>query len=165
MQKFAHDLRSIILPSYDDLLDRLLRFLPRPVSSAALTTLLATLSSLFKHLLVPATESDIVQRTWRCVSVVLPECNSEVQRAMAEVWGSLLRRLRASRREVAVEVMASDLGGVEDACAWAYIFACKVCTGVYLSGKSLMNYPRLVRVANTSYSYSIHSCTASPISP
>lgn len=131
MQKFVHDLRSIILPSYDDLLNRLLRFLPRPISAAALTALLATLSSLFKHLLVPATESDIVQRTWKCVCVVLPECNSEVQRAMGEVWGSLLRRLRVSRREVVVEVMAEDLGGVEDACTWAYIFACKVCLTVY----------------------------------
>jgi len=131
MQKFIHDLRSIILPSYDDLLNRLLRFLPRPVSAAALTTLLATFSSLFKHLLVPATESDIVQRTWKCVCVVLSECNSEVQRAMAEVWGSLLRRLRAPRREVVVEIMASDLARVEDACAWAYIFACKVRPAAY----------------------------------
>jgi U3 small nucleolar RNA-associated protein 20 len=131
MQKFVHDLRSIILPSYDDLLNRLLRFLPRPISAAALTALLATLSPLFKHLLVPDTESDIVQRTWKCVCVVLPECNSEVQRAMGEVWGSLLRRLRVSRREVVVEVMAEDLGGVEDACTWAYIFACKVCLAVY----------------------------------
>lgn len=131
MQKFVHDLRSIILPSYDDLLDRLLRFLPRPISAAALTALLATFSSLFKHLLVPATESDIVQRTWKRLCVVLPECNSEVQRAMAEVWGSLLRRLRVSKRGVVVEVMAEDLGGVEDACAWAYIFACKVRLAVY----------------------------------
>ena len=50
---------------------------------------------------------------------------------MAEVWGSLLRRLRASKREAAVEVMASDLGGVEEACAWAYIFACKVRPAIY----------------------------------
>ena len=134
MQKFVHDLRSIILPSYDDLLDRLLRFLPRPVSAAALTALLATFSSLFKHLLVSATDSDIVQRTWKRVHVVLRECNSEVQRAMAEVWGSLLRRLRASRREAAVEVMAEDLGGVEDACAWAYISSCKVCPTAYWLG-------------------------------
>lgn len=131
MQKFVHDLRSIILPSYDDLLNRLLRLLPRPISAAALTTLLATFSSLFRHLLVPATESDIVQRTWKSVCAVLPECNSEVQRAIAEVWGSLLRRLRSSRREAAVEVMASDPGGVEEACTWAYIFACKVRPATY----------------------------------
>jgi len=126
MQKLVHDLRSVILPSYNDLLDCLLRLLPKPIPPSALTTLLVTFGSLFKYLLVPATETDVLQRTWKRVRVVLPECNSEVQRAMAEVWGSLLRRLKASRREEAVEVMAEDLSGVEDACAWAYIFACKV---------------------------------------
>ena len=131
MQKLVHDLRSIILPLYDDLLDRLVRFLPRSISAAALTTLLATFSSLFKHLLVPATESSLLERTWKSVRSVLPECNPEVQRAMAEVWGSLLRRLRTSRREIAVEVMANDLAGAEDACAWAYVFACKVCGAQY----------------------------------
>jgi U3 small nucleolar RNA-associated protein 20 len=131
MQKLVHDLRSIILPSYDDLLNRLVRFLPRSISAAALTTLLATFSSLFKHLLVPATESHLLEGTWKSVRTVLPECNPEVQRAMAEVLGSLLRRLRASRREIAVEVMANDLAGVEDTCAWAYVFACKVCEARY----------------------------------
>jgi U3 small nucleolar RNA-associated protein 20 len=126
MQKLVHDLRSVILPSYDDLLDRLLQLLPKPISTSALTTLLVTFGSLFKYLVVPATESDLLQRTWKRMRVVLPKCNSEVQRAMAEVWGSLLRRLKASRREEAVEFMAEDLAGVEDACAWAYIFACKV---------------------------------------
>jgi U3 small nucleolar RNA-associated protein 20 len=127
MQKFVHDLRSIILPSYDDLLDRLLRLLPGSISAKALTVLLATFGSLFKYLLVPATETDVLRLTWKRVRIVLPKCNSEIQRAMAEVWGSLLRRLKAPKREVAVEVMAEDLSGVEDACAWAYIFACKVC--------------------------------------
>jgi U3 small nucleolar RNA-associated protein 20 len=126
MQKFVHDLRSVILPTYDDLLDRLLRLLPKPISPSALTTLLVTFGSLFKYLVVPATETDVLQRTWKRMRVVLPECNSEVQRAMAEVWGSLLRRLNSSRREEAVEFMAEDLSGVEDACTWAYIFACKV---------------------------------------
>ncbi|KAH9067708.1 armadillo-type protein [Lactarius vividus] len=44
---------------------------------------------------------------------------------MAEVWGSLLRRLRAPQREALVELMAEELAGVEDACAWAYIYSCK----------------------------------------
>lgn len=126
MQKFVHDLRSVILPSYNDLLDRLFQLLPKPISTSALTTLLVTFASLFKYLVVPDTESDVLQRTWKRMRVVLPECNSEVQRAMAEVWGSLLRRLKASRREEAVEFMAEDLSGVEDACAWVYIFTCKV---------------------------------------
>jgi len=130
MQKFTHDLRSIILPSYDDLLDHLLRLLRQSISAVALTALLGTFSSLFKHLLIPATGTDLLRRTWNSVRIVFPECNSEVQRAVAEVWGSVLRRLKASRREVAVEIMAEDLAGVEDACTWAYIFACKVCSTV-----------------------------------
>lgn len=164
MQKFAHDLRSIILPSYDDLLDRLLQLLPRSISATVLTTLLGTFGSLFKHLLVQATESDILQRTWHFVRTVLPECNSEVQRAMAEVWGSLLRRLRASRREVAVQVMAEDQAGVEDACAWAYVFACKVRPVVCLLGGSEAQPTHLVCIANTSYSCAIHNHVASTCS-
>jgi U3 small nucleolar RNA-associated protein 20 len=131
MQKFVHDLRSIILPSYNDLLDRLLRLLSASVSAAALTTLLATFTSLFKHLLVPATELDALERTWKSLRAILPECAPDVQRAMAEVWGSLLRRLRAPQREALVELMAEELTGVEDACAWAYIYACKVCETAY----------------------------------
>ncbi|KAF8270231.1 armadillo-type protein [Lactarius quietus] len=125
MQKFVHDLRSDILPSYNNLLDRLLRLLSASISAAALTALLATFTSLFKHLLVPATESDALERTWKSLRAILLECASEVQRAMAEVWGSLLRRLRAPQREAVVELMAEDLTGVEDACAWAYIYSCK----------------------------------------
>ncbi|KAI9465208.1 armadillo-type protein [Lactarius psammicola] len=125
MQKFVHDLRSVILPLYNDLLDRLLLLLSASVSAAALTTLLATFTSLFKHLLVPAIESDALERTWKSLRAILPECASDVQCAMAEVWGSLLRRLRAPQREALVELMAEELTGVEDACAWAYIYSCK----------------------------------------
>ncbi|KAI0262194.1 armadillo-type protein [Gloeopeniophorella convolvens] len=125
MQKLAHDLRSVLLPSYDDLLSHLLRLLPRSISAAALTALLATFAALFKYLLVPATESEVLEQTWESVRTTLPKCNPEVQRAIAEVWGSLLRRLKVSRREIAVELMAEDLRGVEDACAWACTFACK----------------------------------------
>ncbi|KAI0316098.1 armadillo-type protein [Amylostereum chailletii] len=44
---------------------------------------------------------------------------------MAEAWGSLLRRAKMSSREAAVKLMAEDLEGVEDACAWTVVFACK----------------------------------------
>lgn len=127
LQKFVHDLRSIILPSYNDLLDRLFRLLSASISAAALTTLLATFTSLFKHLLVPATEPDALERTWKSLRAILPECAPEVQRAMSEVWGLLLRRLKAPQREAVVEIMAEELTGVEDVCAWAYIYSCKVC--------------------------------------
>lgn len=127
LQKFVHDLRSVILPSYNELLDRLFRLLSASISAAALTALLATFTSLFKHLLVPATEPDALEWTWKSLCAILPECASEVQRAMSEVWGLLLRRLKAPQREAAVEIMAEELTGIEDACAWAYIYSCKVC--------------------------------------
>ncbi|SRR6266404_1567274 len=126
MQKFVHDLRSVILPSYNDLLNHLLRLLSRSISAAALTTLLATFMTLFKYLLIPATESDTLEWTWKSLRAILPECASDMQRAMAEVWGLLLRRLRVPQREAAVELMAENLTGIEDACAWAYIYSCKV---------------------------------------
>ena len=131
MQKLVHDLRSVILPSYNELFDRLLRLLSASVSAAALTTLLATFTSLFKHLLVPATEPDPLERTWKSLRAMLPECAADVQRAMAEVWGSLLRRLRTPQREALVKLMAEELTGVEGTCAWAYIYSCKVCETAY----------------------------------
>ncbi|KAF9234003.1 hypothetical protein BU15DRAFT_9123, partial [Melanogaster broomeanus] len=56
---------------------------------------------------------------------VLPNCSPEVQRAAAEVWASVLRRLKTSAREKAVLLMANNLNEVEDASAWMIIFACK----------------------------------------
>ena len=49
----------------------------------------------------------------------------EVQRAVAEVWGATLRRLKVSLREDAVRMVAgcadSELGD-----AWIFVTACKV---------------------------------------
>jgi U3 small nucleolar RNA-associated protein 20 len=126
MQKLAHDLRSTLAPDYDCILAALLRLLPRHISPEALTALLATFSTVFKFLLAPSSVEDIIPRTWTSIHSVLPSCNPEVQRAFAEVWGSLLRRLKTPSRIVAVELLASELAGVEDACAWAVVFACKV---------------------------------------
>jgi U3 small nucleolar RNA-associated protein 20 len=123
----AHDLRTTLLPAYPDLLERLLQLLPRSISAPALTALLETLSSLFKYLLVSSIDSELLERTWSSMCGVLPRCLSEVQRAVAEVWGAVLRRLKASAREKAVELLAADIKGIEDACAWILVFACKVC--------------------------------------
>ncbi|KAI0060580.1 hypothetical protein BV25DRAFT_946008 [Artomyces pyxidatus] len=106
------------------ILSSLLTLLPRSISAPALTALLATLSSLFKYLLAPS-DSDLLGPTWAALKIALPACNPEVQRAAAEVWGALLRRLKAASRADAVARMAADLAGAEDACAWAGVFACK----------------------------------------
>ncbi|KIJ63496.1 hypothetical protein HYDPIDRAFT_133895 [Hydnomerulius pinastri MD-312] len=139
LQKLAHDLRTTLSPVYGDLLAKLLNFLPRPIAAPALTTLLATLSGLFRYLLVPSIHLDLLQQTWSSFHSVLPSCSPEVQRAAAEVWASVLRRLKTSAREKAVLLMANNLDGVEDASAWMLVFACKsVSQTVHTTSPSLI---------------------------
>lgn len=126
LQKLAHDLRTTLSPVYADILAKLLDFLPRSIATPALTALLATLSGLFRYLLVPSIHLDLLQQTWTSFHAILPSCSSEVQRAAAEVWASVLRRLKTSAREKAVLLMANNLDGVETASAWMLVFACKV---------------------------------------
>lgn len=126
LQKLAHDLRTTLSPVYASLLETLLTFLPRSIAAPALTALLATLSGLFRYLLVPSIHLDLLQQTWSSFHSTLPKCTAEVQRAAAEVWASVLRRLKTSAREKAVLLMSTNLTGVEDASAWMLIFACKV---------------------------------------
>ena len=126
MQKLTHDLRSTILPSYEDVLTQLLLLLPRPLSPTSLTALLATFSVLFKYLLVASGDTSLLTKTWSCIKKALTACNPEVQRVMAEAWGSLLRRVKPSSRGFIIDCMVADLEAVEDACAWAIIFSCKV---------------------------------------
>ncbi|KAG2158692.1 armadillo-type protein [Suillus bovinus] len=125
LNKLAHDLRTTLAPSYADSLEVLLRLLPQPISAPSLTALLVTLSGLFRYLLVPSINLDLLDQTWSSFRAVLPTCNSDVQRAAAEVWGSVLRRLKSVARERAVILMAKNLEGVEDASAWMMVFACK----------------------------------------
>lgn len=125
MQNLAHDLRTTLSPMYPDILARLLKLLTRSISAASLSTLLATFSSLFKFLLVPSIRFDLLETTWAAMSKTLRQCIPEVQRAVAEVWGSVLRRLKAAGREKAVQSIANDLEGLEDASAWCLVFACK----------------------------------------
>ncbi|KAF9222298.1 hypothetical protein BS17DRAFT_735750 [Gyrodon lividus] len=139
LQKLAHDLRTTLSPVYADLLAKLLQFLPRPIATPTLTTLLATFSRLFRYLLVPSIHLDLLQQTWSSFHSVLPNCSPEVQRAAAEVWASVLRCLKTSAREKAVLLMANNLDGVEDASAWMLIFACKsVSQTVHTTSPSLI---------------------------
>ncbi|KAJ8588221.1 hypothetical protein M405DRAFT_874409 [Rhizopogon salebrosus TDB-379] len=93
----THDLRTTLAPSYVCGFARvLLRLLPRPISAPSLTALLATLSGMFKYLLVPSIKLDLLDQTWSYFRAVLPTCSPEVQRAAAEVWGSVLYQLKRS---------------------------------------------------------------------
>jgi len=126
LQKMAHDLRTTISPVYPSLLQQLLALLPRTISALALTSLLETLSSLFRYLLIPAVNPNLLEETWNMVSSVLPKCLGEIQRAMAEVWGGVLRKLKAGPREDAIRLLANNAENAEDASAWVVVFACQV---------------------------------------
>ncbi|KAK7469217.1 U3 snoRNP protein [Stygiomarasmius scandens] len=125
LQKLAQDLRTILSPVYPELLDRLLQLTSRSLSTESLTTLLSTLSALFKYLLIPTSDTKILEQTWLSIRESIPKCLPEVQRAVAEVWGSVLRRMKASMRGEAVIFIARDLERIEDAAAWCFVSACK----------------------------------------
>ncbi|KIY70650.1 hypothetical protein CYLTODRAFT_391770 [Cylindrobasidium torrendii FP15055 ss-10] len=125
LQKLVIDLRGTLLPGYSDILHTLLTLLPKQLSAAVLTTLLASLSITFKHILVPTTDVDLVETTWTALRAAIAKSQPEVQRSVAEVWGSLLRRLKSATREKAATLAASDLVGIEDAVAWMFVSASK----------------------------------------
>ncbi|KAJ4487801.1 armadillo-type protein [Lentinula aciculospora] len=125
LQKIAQDLRLTLAPVYSQLLDRLLQLSVRSIPSQVLTVLLSTLSSLFKYLLVPSTDSTLLEQTWTAFRTTLPKCVPEIQRALAEVWGSVLRRLNTVFRSKVVVLLAEDLENIADAAAWCLVSACK----------------------------------------
>jgi U3 small nucleolar RNA-associated protein 20 len=122
----AHDLRTTLSPVYPDLLHRLLALLPRSISAPALTTLLETFSSLFRYLLIPSINLDLLEKTWNLLRSTLPKCLPEIQRAVAEVWASALRKMKSGAREKAITLLATNARGVEDASTWVFVYACKV---------------------------------------
>ncbi|KAF7327783.1 DRIM domain-containing protein [Mycena kentingensis (nom. inval.)] len=148
LQKLTHDLRTTLSPVYlDPVLPRLLSLLKssKNISAQALTTLLATLAAVFKFLLVPEQGLGLLETTWGQIRDVLPRCLPDVQRALAEVWGGVLRRLKSAAKEHALVLLcesAADEDGknVEDAVAWCLVYACKsvsqtlhTCTPLILS--------------------------------
>jgi U3 small nucleolar RNA-associated protein 20 len=160
MQKLTHDLRSTLSSKYSDILSRLLGLLPRSLSAASFSALMETLSALFKYLLIPSSDEFLVESSWSQLRVVLPSANPEVQRAVAEVWGSVLRRLRLASREKALSSLIHDLYGVEDAAAWALVFSCKV------SFSSLMSVNLFVyAMSQQSVSQTLHTSSAALLKP
>ncbi|KAJ8583235.1 hypothetical protein M405DRAFT_829083 [Rhizopogon salebrosus TDB-379] len=124
LNKLAHDLRTTFAPSYVDLLEVLLRLLPRLISAPFFTALLATLSGTLKHLLVPSIKLDLLDQTWTFFEQYFqPAVLSSTHRCGSV--GSVLRRLKSVTRQRAVVLMAQNLEGVEDASVWIVVFACE----------------------------------------
>jgi hypothetical protein len=159
-------MRTTLLPSYNELLTQLLALLRRSIPAQALTALLATLSALFKYLLIPSTnntdaaqvadqnghdgDDDLLKATWKQILRSLPRCNVEVQRAVGEVWGvGILRRVKGKERERTVGFLIEGEGegmqgkGVQDFCAWCVVSACKVRTLYFLSLEVFWRFVRM----------------------
>ncbi|KAF7316852.1 DRIM domain-containing protein [Mycena chlorophos] len=151
LQKLTHDLRTTLNPAYlDPILPRLLGLLQRSknISAEALTTLLTTFTAVFKFLLVPACsgeDNSLLEATWVQIRDMLPLCLPDVQRALAEVWGGVLRRLKSAARERALtlvsESVADESVDIQDAAAWSVVYACK------------------------SVSQTLHTCTLAVVAP
>ena len=172
----THDLRTTLSPIYADLLKKLLSLLPRSISPPVLTCLLETLSSLFRYLLIPSINLALLDQTWDAISQVLPKCLGEIQRAVAEVWGSCLRRMKKEAREKSVVLLADRTGDIEDTSAWALVFACKVCIVIicfkykfihtstvcitniaHIDVLNIYASPRLLSLRKLKYKYDIHT--------
>jgi U3 small nucleolar RNA-associated protein 20 len=125
LQKLTLDLRTTLSPVYSSLLEHLFGLFSRTLSAQALASLLETLSSLFRFLLIPAVNPKLLDETWNVLCSVLPTCLAEIQRAVAEVWAGVLRRLKTTPRDNAVLLLATTTG-LEDATAWTIVFSCKV---------------------------------------
>lgn len=160
----AHDLRTTIAPVYDDILSRLLKLLTRSISAEALTVLLETFNTLFRFLLVPSIHPELLASTWTAIKSTLPRCLPEVQRAMAEVWGSVLRKLKSAAREQAVLLLATSAENVDDASAWVLVYACKVRVHMMVSPFSIA-YAPLVCVSNPTHLYTLYHLAAHRIQP
>ncbi|PPQ84329.1 hypothetical protein CVT26_011486, partial [Gymnopilus dilepis] len=149
LQKMTHELRTTLSPIYTPLLSLLLSLLPRSISPAALTALLETLSTLFRLLLIPSVSvsvakadgissgsgsadasndgGSLLEDTYAALTATLPKCLGEIQRAVAEVWAGVLRRMKAASRERAVRLLVenANLEVIGDASAWVVVYACK----------------------------------------
>lgn len=124
-----------------------------------MTALLATFSALFRHVLVPAVDAELLEQAWTIFRGTLTRCNPEVQRATAEVWGATIRRLKVADRELCVRMIAGSAGGsLADACAWVFVSACKV---------RRTDFPGCIHILSIvqSVSQTLHTATTSIIRP
>ena len=112
---------------FENLISKLVALLRRAIPSEALTSLLATFSALFKYIMIPSDEFEVIQRVWASFREALLKCGSEVRRATAEVWGVLVRKLKLSTRTKLVILLVSDFHEIADFIPWVIVDACKVC--------------------------------------
>ena len=104
----------------------LVPLLRREIPSDVLTSLLATFSALFKHIIIPSDDLEPVRGVWTSFREALLKCSPEVRQATAEVRGVLVWKSKPQTQTKLVTLLVSDFNGIEDFIPWAIVGACKV---------------------------------------
>ncbi|KAL5531823.1 UTP20 [Sanghuangporus sanghuang] len=143
-QKLVEDIRTTLYPAYESIISCLFDLLMRRRSPEVLTALLASLTSVFKYVMIPSVpesnNTDVLSTTWTYLSTTLVKCNSEVQRAVAEVWSSVLRRLRKGDQQQCVGLMMVSARELNDFVTWSFVFTAKsVAQTIHTSGPLLIS--------------------------
>ncbi|KAG8997267.1 U3 snoRNP protein, partial [Tulasnella sp. 427] len=171
LQNLAHDLRATLLPSYPSLLTAVLAILPstniqpqssEPSSSSSpptssrplptpntIKTLLTTLSSLFRYILLP-NATQLLRPSWtllrqNMISVVRRKgagmSGEEIERTLAEVWGgSVVRKVKGKevQREV-VDLLVDACAEQPEGVTWILVSAIQAPNGtIHPSTKALL---------------------------
>ncbi|KIO30035.1 hypothetical protein M407DRAFT_225741 [Tulasnella calospora MUT 4182] len=173
LQNLAHDLRTTLLPSYPALLTAVLDILPstniqpttadpssstQPPKSArplptpnTIKTLLTTLSSLFRYILLPNAKQ-LLHPSWLLVkqtmlSVVRRKgagiSGEEIERTLAEVWGgSVIRKLKGKEvQQEAVDLLVDACGEQAEGITWIWASAIQAPNGtIHPSAKALLSH-------------------------
>ncbi|KAG8958312.1 U3 snoRNP protein [Tulasnella sp. 419] len=132
LQNLTHDLRSTLVPQYPTLLSTTTSLFSRSLTPETLTTLLSTLSSLFRYIL--SSSPQLLPTSFHAIRLAMIDSRAkvgggvageELQRMIAEVWGSVLRKVKSAHREQAIRLLADGLEGCEEGTAWCLIYAAK----------------------------------------
>jgi U3 small nucleolar RNA-associated protein 20 len=121
LQKLLHDLRTTLTPKYEALWNALLSQASRSLPPGTLETYIQTLSLFLKHLLLP--EPSNIALTWHKLATTIKRCRPDVQRMLAEVWATVLRRLKAEARVEMTMLLVEAVDALPDAIAWMCISA------------------------------------------
>lgn len=138
------DLRTSLAPNFETLFGALAKQLTRTqLSPRALTASLAGLSALLRTLVPSAADLDTdiaaherVAFAYTNLLIQLRPTSvpPEIHTAVAELWGTVLRRTKGAMRESTVKVTIEPLlsdgsASIEDTvAAYAAVAACKVCS-------------------------------------
>ncbi|KAG9022296.1 U3 snoRNP protein, partial [Tulasnella sp. UAMH 9824] len=173
LQNLAHDLRTTLLPSYPALLAAVLDILPstniqptttdpssstQPPKSArplptpnTIKTLLTTLSSLFRYILLPNAKQ-LLRPSWLLVkqtmlSVVRRKgagmSGEEIERTLAEVWGGfVMRKLKGKEvQQEAVDLLVDACVEQHEGVTWIWVSAIHAPNGtIHPSSKNLLSH-------------------------